>query len=151
MLFYKSFETKRRVSVYTRTVRLHAAWTSSAAVQLQCSLTAGKRLQNGTHFELWPETGGPLPGVVVVRGTGTAAGMALRVQPQRTAFVFFHCKSSTRWNGSEKPPETFVEKIKKKKNWTLHFLLTSCAGMTCSILRIFKCNPGETNDKFINS
>lgn len=32
-----------------------------------------------THFELRPETGGPLPGIVVVRGAGAAAGMALRV------------------------------------------------------------------------
>lgn len=32
-----------------------------------------------THFKLRPETGGPLPGVVIVRRTGAAAGMALCV------------------------------------------------------------------------
>lgn len=72
---------------------------ATCCMNIECSavLTPNrwKRLQSGTHFKLRPETGGPLPGIVVVRRTGTAAGMALCVQPQRTTFVFFHCKSST--------------------------------------------------------
>lgn len=35
--------------------------------------------EQNTHFELRPETGGPLPGIVIVRRTGAAAGMALCV------------------------------------------------------------------------
>ena len=112
-----------------------------------CSLTAGKRLQNGTHFELWPKTSGPLPGIVVVRGAGTAAGMALRVQPQRTAFVFFHCKSSTRWNGSE--TQTFVKKKKKKKESATH--VENLSSENCNVF-IFKCKPRQkTDDKFVTS
>lgn len=52
-----------------------------------------RKWHNGTYFELRPETGGPLPGIVLVRGTGTAAGMALCVQPQCTTFVFLYCNS----------------------------------------------------------
>lgn len=44
-----------------------------------------------THFELGPETRGPLPTVIVVGRAGVAAGVALRVQPKRASLVFLGC------------------------------------------------------------
>jgi hypothetical protein len=49
-----------------------------------------------THFELGPEARGPLPAVVIVRGAGVAARVALRVQPQRTTLVFLGCSCERR-------------------------------------------------------
>jgi len=40
-----------------------------------------KTFSKRTHFELRPEAGGPLPGIVVISRTRAAAGVALCIQP----------------------------------------------------------------------
>lgn len=58
----------------------------------------GRRGIRETHFELGPEARGPLPAVVLVRGAGVAAGVALRVQPERASLVFLGCdRREARW------------------------------------------------------
>jgi hypothetical protein len=56
-----------------------------------------------THFELGPEARGPLPAVVIVRGAGVAARVALRVQPQRTTLVFLGCSCERRPDAIDSP------------------------------------------------
>lgn len=46
-----------------------------------CPVIAENIREASTHFELRPEAGGPLPGIVVVCRTRAAAGVALCVQP----------------------------------------------------------------------
>lgn len=109
-----------------------------------------KYSQNGTHFELGPETGGPLPGKVLVRGAGTAAGMALRVQPQCTPFVFFHCKTPTEPNdrgaSSRKPS---LRKFTKRETWNRSHPSKQFHPYQCKVRRIPAQVPKESQFQMI--